>query len=92
MKETVEEWLELKNGTYVVKIDGNPEVKLIRDKIRIARENIEAEVARNNELKEENRRTNNKWLDAERKLGESREFAADIQTQWSTIREDLMSM
>ena len=66
----------------MVRLDGNQEVRLLRE-VKLARENVEAEVARNNELKEENRKIDKKWLDAERKLGEAREYVDDLKTQVS---------
>ena len=66
----------------MVRLDGNQEVRLLRE-VKLARENVEAEVAINNELKEENRKIDKKWLDAERKLGEAREYVDDLKTQVS---------
>ena len=84
LKKKTEQYLKLEDGKYSIKLQNIQEIELIlREELKVARENIDNGSDRNNELKEENRKLNNKWLDAETKVEELRESIDDWKTQVS---------
>merc|ERR1712030_141606 len=81
LEKKVEEFLKKEDGEYIIRLEKIQEIELLRDELKIARENNEEGLERNNELKAENERLDRKRLNAEKNVGELRERLDDERNQ-----------
>ena len=81
LEKKVEKYLKKEDGEYSIKLENIQEIELLREELKIARENNEEGLERNNELKAENEKLDKKRLNSEKTVGELRERLIDEKNQ-----------